>query len=194
MRLVIIAMLALLFAGPANAHMFDYDGEDCRGQSPIVVSFSKSPEVEFTEPRIVFDLDGDGTPEVISWPIDGGFLVLDRDGDGQITSGKELFGDNTFPGLLNGFDALAYEGKGNAVVDKDNPRYTKVEVWADEDQDGITDPGELRPFSDYIQRLFLFYERSGKKDQHGNTYRWKGEAIYKDGEQRPIYAVCLAKQ
>jgi hypothetical protein len=97
---------------------------NCSG-SPIVVPFEKSPEVKFSEPRIVFDLDADGSPEVISWPINGGFLVLDRDGDGQITSGKELFGDNTFPEWKNGFDALAFEG---TTLQKERQTSTATQV------------------------------------------------------------------
>lgn len=56
-----------------------------------------------------FDVDGNGLPERIAWtPADAevAFLALDRDGDGAITSGKELFGNYTLPGSTNGFDAL----------------------------------------------------------------------------------------
>ena len=50
----------------------------------------------------MFDIDGDGVPEQISWTeadSDVAFLALDRDGDGRITSGKELFGNHTLPGV-----------------------------------------------------------------------------------------------
>ena len=62
--------------------MLDYDREGC-GQSPIVVPFTKTPEVTFSQRVMPFDLDGDGETEVVAWPIDGGFLVRDRNGDGQ---------------------------------------------------------------------------------------------------------------
>ena len=59
---------------------------------------------------MAFDMDGDGVLEQIAWTLPGeevAFLAIDRDGDGQITSGKELFGNYTVPRIRNGFAALA---------------------------------------------------------------------------------------
>lgn len=163
--------------------------------TPIVVPFGKKPEVRFTKRTMPFDITGDGSSEVVAWPIDGGFLVKDRDGDGQITSGKELYGDATFPGVkFNGFDALFHEA-GAATIDETVPLYRELKVWKDQNQNGITEPGELEPFSKYVKSLFLFYERSGKRDPSGNVrYFYKGQAVYADGEQRPIYDVILQSE
>ena len=59
-----------------------------------------------------FDLDANGVAEWVSWAASGdGFLAMDRDGDGKITSGRELFGDHTVMSdgrvASSGFQALA---------------------------------------------------------------------------------------
>ena len=59
---------------------------------------------------VSFDLDADGQCEAIGWTradSDVALLAIDRNGDGRITSGEELFGNHTVPGALNGFEALA---------------------------------------------------------------------------------------
>jgi hypothetical protein len=75
-----------------------------------------------------------------------GMLVWDKDGDGKITSGKELFGHvdvngkNTFK---NGYEKLAH------YFDKDKDGVVKgselkgLKIWEDRNGDGITQKGEL---------------------------------------------------
>lgn len=173
-----------IVCGPAN--------NNC-GNSPIVVPLTKSPEVKFTPPSVFFDLDGDGVKEQVAWPEagDGGWLALDRNHNGIIDSGKELFGSVTRPGVVNGFDVLAADAHA-AVIDADTPLYYDLVVWNDANMDGLTQAGELEPFSRYVTRLFLFYEPSGKRDPFGTFYRWQGQAVYVDGQQRPIYDVVPA--
>lgn len=79
--------------------------------SPILISLQANGDYQLTSGRdgVVFDIDGDGVPDEVAWTKAGSqvaFLARDRNGDGQITSGKELFGSFTYPGVKNGFDAL----------------------------------------------------------------------------------------
>jgi hypothetical protein len=68
------------------------------------------------------------------------FLALDRDGDGQITSGEELFGNHTLEGSANGFEALqrtAMESNGGVrrgSVSADDPVYAQLLLWTDRNQ------------------------------------------------------------
>src|SRR5689334_12203516 len=65
---------------------------DCAA-SPIVVPLDSGTPRTFS-PGVVFDLKGDGHPDRLSWPENPSqvaFLAIDRDGDGRITSAKELF-------------------------------------------------------------------------------------------------------
>src|SRR5262245_35498565 len=61
------------------------------------------------EHGVRFDADGDGVSEMVSWPEAGahvGFLARDTNGDGRITSGKELVGSATYADVHNGCNAL----------------------------------------------------------------------------------------
>ncbi|MFC4314217.1 calcium-binding protein, partial [Steroidobacter flavus] len=98
---------------------------------------------------ILFDHDGDGTKNATGWiSSDDGLLVLDRNSNGTIDSGRELFGDSTL--LANGteaedgFAALAAEDtNGDGAVTSADARFNDLRVWRDLNQDGISQSGEL---------------------------------------------------
>lgn len=80
-----------------------------------------------SDTRFEFDLDNDGTTEEISFAASGsGFLSFDKNNDGVINNGSELFG----PGTGNGFDELAaYDKDGNGWIDENDDVFSKLSVW-----------------------------------------------------------------
>lgn len=86
-----------------------------------------------SDTRFEFDLDNDGTTEEISFAASGsGFLSFDKNNDGIINNGSELFG----PGTGNGFDELAaYDLDGNGWIDENDDVFSKLSVWT-RDEDG----------------------------------------------------------
>jgi hypothetical protein len=104
---------------------------------------------------ILFDHDGDGVKSGTGWiKPDDGFLVLDRNGNGTIDDGTELFGDST-PLLdtagnvtgkaVDGFDALAQQdSNGDGVVNSSDANWNNLRVWQDLNQDGISQANELK--------------------------------------------------
>lgn len=90
-----------------------------------------------------FDITGDGTKENVSWvKSSDGFLVYDRNGNGTIDSGRELFGDQH--GALNGFEELAkFDSDDNGVIDNNDSIYSDLSVWQDLNQNGISEENEL---------------------------------------------------
>ncbi|MDY0038030.1 MAG: calcium-binding protein, partial [Zoogloea oleivorans] len=98
---------------------------------------------------VFFDHDNDGVKTSTGWvKPDDGFLVLDRNGNGTIDSGAELFGDATPLGgggkAANGFDALAQEdGNGDGKVDSLDANWANLRVWRDANQDGVSQTDEL---------------------------------------------------
>ena len=113
---------------------------------------------------ILFDHDGDGTKNGTGWiKGDDGFLVLDRNANGTIDSGQELFGDSTpLAGggtAEDGFAALAQEDtNADGVVNNLDTRWSQLRVCQDLNQDGTSQVGELltmRAFS--TAPLCLFY-------------------------------------
>lgn len=103
---------------------------------------------------ILFDHDGDGIANATGWiKPDDGFLVLDRNGDGVINDGTELFGDSTplydangevIGQAADGFAALAAEDSNHdGFVNAQDAHWADLRVWQDADSDGVTDEGEL---------------------------------------------------
>ena len=98
---------------------------------------------------ILFDHDGDGIKTATSWvtPQDG-LLVLDRNGNGVIDSGRELFGDSTLLGngqtAFDGFAALAdLDTNKDGVFNASDTQFNNVRVWRDANSGAVSQAGEL---------------------------------------------------
>ncbi|MDP3744638.1 MAG: calcium-binding protein, partial [Methylotenera sp.] len=98
---------------------------------------------------ILFDHDGDGTKNGTGWvKSDDAMLVLDRNGNGTIDNGRELFGDNTIKSngqlAADGFDALAdMDTNADGVVNASDTQFANLRLWRDLNQDGISQSNEL---------------------------------------------------
>lgn len=95
-------------------------------QDPIVINLDNAP-ANIGDMTFRFDIDADGNEEEISSLEKGsGFLALDKNNDGIINDGSELFGATTG----NGFDELAqYDEDGNGWIDEADSIYSKLKVW-----------------------------------------------------------------
>ncbi|MCD8460356.1 calcium-binding protein [Xylella taiwanensis] len=99
--------------------------------------------------NILFDHDGDGIKHASGWiKSDDGLLVLDRNGNGHIDDGSELFGADTLLAngqkATSGFEALRdLDSNGDGVFDAGDTRFTDVRVWRDLNQDGRSQTNEL---------------------------------------------------
>lgn len=132
-----------------------------------------------------------GKPAVLMSWTDGahsnGFLVLDRNNNGFIDDGSEMFGSETpQPSTThpNGFNALAvYDlpsngGNGNGYIDPGDQIYAKLRVWIDSNHNGISEPGELHTLEELgISRLSLNYHLSPSSDQYGNRFRYEANLL-----------------
>lgn len=97
---------------------------------PLVISLDgRSPEL--TDTRFEFDLDSDGSTEQVSFVAKGsGFLAFDRNQDGKINNGSELFG----PGTGNGFSELAaLDEDQNGWIDENDRVFSQLSVWTRDD-------------------------------------------------------------
>jgi len=133
---------------------------------------------------VLFDIANTGTPIQIAWTANANnaWLVLDRDGNGQINSGAEMFGNfTTQPSSPNpnGFNALkVYDdpvngGNGDGVIDSRDQIFSKLRLWVDANHDGICQPGELHLLPDLgVYAISLDYTESKRTDQFGNVFRY----------------------
>lgn len=101
-------------------------GDARQKKDPLVINFGGTA-AQLTSQRFKFDLDADGKTEDINFVADGsGFLALDRNGDGKINDGAELFGAKTG----NGFAELAaLDSDKNGWIDENDTSYADLRVW-----------------------------------------------------------------
>ncbi len=86
-----------------------------------------------SDQKFFFDLDTDGKEEEISFAGKGsGFLALDRNGDGKINDGSELFGTKSGDGFK---DLAAYDADGNGWIDENDAIFSQLKIWT-KDEDG----------------------------------------------------------
>ena len=113
---------------------------------------------------------------------DDAWLVLDRNGDGIINDGSEMFGNATpqpqpADGTLrNGFLALAqYDDDGNGTIDEHDAIFSELRLWQDKDHDGKSQPAELHTLPELgVAGISLGYVEAREIDQHGNSFRYRG--------------------
>src|SRR5205807_913931 len=148
--------------------------QTCGDTSPVIID-TEGEGFHLTSATngVSFDIRGDGHPVQIAWTAPGShnaFLVLDRNGDGKISSGKELFGNSTAQDRAkhkNGFLALAefdeadQGGNGDGVIDGHDAVFAKLRLWIDENHDGIAQPNELHTLPELgVFAIALDYETS----------------------------------
>jgi hypothetical protein len=155
--------------------------------SPLVLSIGDSSlSLTSLVDGVLFDLDADGTLDRTAWTApsgDDGLLFLDRNGNGRVDDGKELFGEFTpqpeTEGVpRNGFAALALfdrpanGGNGDGFIGQADRIFAHLRLWTDTSHDGISSPDELRPLGEAgVDALDLTWTESRREDQHGNQLR-----------------------
>ena len=161
-----------------------------------------------------FDIDADGDLEQASWTeaaSDIAFLALDRDGDGMISSGRDLVGSRTIPGVTSAPNALiqlasdAIGSERRPAIDSGNPLFQRLLLWTDDNHNGISEGSEVLPAHELLSDVRLGFERHHRTDAHGNQSRYRGfvHVRAESGSQpvtsaaddtarlRPMYDVCL---
>ena len=101
-------------------------GDAARKVDPLILNFGGTG-AQLADQRFSFDLDSDGKQEQINGLKRGsGFLVFDRNNDGKINNGQEMFG----PSSGNGFSELsALDDDNNGWIDENDSAYNKLQVW-----------------------------------------------------------------
>lgn len=108
--------------------------EDVVFTDPLVINLEGN-SADLSDQKFLFDIDGDGNKESISRLQNGsGYLAYDKNGNGIIDDGNELFGAKTG----NGFAELAeYDADGNGWIDENDPIFDKLKIWT-QDSSGKT--------------------------------------------------------
>ncbi|WP_195892555.1 putative Ig domain-containing protein [Geotalea daltonii] len=140
-----------------------------------------------------FDHDANGTAERTAWiGKDDGLLVMDRNGDGIINNGRELFGDNTLlrSGSLagGGFAALTdLDSNKDGKIDATDPGFDRLRVWQDGNGDAVSTPDELIDlYTLGIKEIALATQSVNALDGKGNTIVSNGTFTREDGSTSTI--------
>jgi hypothetical protein len=162
------------------------------------------------EEGVRFDLDADGFPELVAWTrtgSDDAWLALDRNNNGKIDDGSELFGNHSpiYPAspevtTANGFEVLKFmDSLASGVtrvpdgrVDARDPIFSKLLLWRDLNHNGVSEPGELtRVIDERIVAIGTDYKSSRRTDRFGNEFRQVGRLQWSDGEVAKVVDVWL---
>lgn len=170
-----------------------YDWASCQcGQSPIVIDvLGNGYNLTSAASGVRFDINGDETQDQVAWSAansDDAWLSLDRDGNGTIDSGKELFGNSTSQPAppvgtaKNGFLALAVfdktanGGNDDGKIDRLDGIFANLRLWQDSNHNGISESDELKSLTELgLANIDLDYRESRRTDEHGNRFKYRAK-------------------
>jgi len=130
----------------------------------------------------------------VAWTARGAdeaFLWIDKNGNGVVDSGAELFGSAMG---ANGFEALAdfdrrdvedvaWGGNADGVIDRADKVWPQLRLWVDANHDGISQPDEIFTLDQKgVRSIDLGYRWSGRRDGNDNQFRYRAHvAIEQNG-------------
>lgn len=166
--------------------------------SPILLNLGAGPyRLSHEDDPVEFDIDGNGAPDRITWSARGSamaFLALDRNGNGRIDNGSELFGNWTplRSGVLaaNGFEALKeLDSTADEVINILDAGWSVLLLWTDTNHDGVSQQEELQSLAtSTVRAIETRYHWTGRRDAAGNFFGYQGSAYFDRG-RKPLYDV-----
>lgn len=158
---------------------------------PLVLNFDGSA-AELTDTKFYFDIDADGEKDEISTLGSGsGYLALDKNGDGVVNDGSELFG----PKSGNGFaDLSAYDEDKNGWIDENDAIWSKLKIWckAEDGTDCLYKLAEKGVGAICLQNAATDFALNNEKNQTNGYIRNTGIFLYENGNVGTVQHLDVA--
>jgi hypothetical protein len=171
--------------------------------SPIVVDIAGNGfALTDATNGVFFDLNGDGqSGHKVSWTganTDDAWLVLDRNSNGVIDDGHELFGNLTAQPLvsephgflaLTEFDKPANGGNQDGVIDSSDSVFSRLRLWQDINHNGFSEQSELHTAASLgLAKFELNWRESKRTDEYGNQFKYRAKVKDIHGTQAGRWA------
>lgn len=159
-------------------------------KDPLVINFNGA-EARLTDTKFSFDLDSDGHAEKISFAGAGsGFLALDKNSNGAIDNGSELFGTQSGNGFA---DLSAYDINGNNWIDENDAIYSKLQVWKKDaaGNNALSSLAKLNIGALYLGNVATPFDLKNSANELQGQVRSSGVYIREDGSTGTLQQVDL---
>jgi hypothetical protein len=158
---------------------------------PLVVNFSGTA-AQLTSTTFEFDIDMDGRDESLHLPTGGsGFLALDRDENGKVTDGGELFGPRT----NHGFQELkVLDDNNDNWIDESDPVFPELRVWSRDESgnDRLHALGKLGIGAIYLGRVDSAFSLTDLRQELMGQVRSTGLFVREDGTAGTVQELDLS--
>ncbi len=158
---------------------------------PLVINLD-TDAADFSDQKFFFDIDGDGAEDQVSMLEQGsGYLALDKNGDGVINDGKELFGTASGDGFR---DLAQYDEDGNGWIDENDAVWSKLQIWCKDEngQDVLYRLADKGVGAICLQNVSTDFTLKGQDGISGRV-RSTGIFLYENGSAGTIQHVDVAK-
>jgi len=159
-------------------------------KDPLVINFNGTAPA-LTGEKISFDIDCDGTDDVIPFLAPGsGLLAMDLNEDGIINNGSELFG----PKSGNGFaELLQYDGDRNNWIDENDPIYERLRIWTKDENgsDVLLALGQKGIGAIYVGNIGTYFELKNDQNELQGKVQKTGIFISEKGTAGTVQHIDL---
>lgn len=176
----------------ASYYEQNYGLDSIRTCDPLVINLN-GDVAGLSDQKFLFDIDGDGVKDQVSMLNSGsGYLALDKNGDGIINDGNELFG----PQSGNGFaDLAAYDEDGNGWIDENDSIWSQLKIWCktESGEDQLYTLADKGVGAICLQNAATDFALNGAANQPNGYIRSTGIFLYENGNVGTVQHVDLTQ-